>query len=260
MPTGRTEGTGRARVRPRGSAEVGTGAATCRRGPAPWATGVPVRGAEARGVGAKGGRRRRPGVRGPGRSGQADPRRLRGKQRPERGPRRLRRRRRRIGAAQGAKARPPATHQDAFEEVALLRGQLHARHRGWALRFAGWTRGRAAAESRCGGRVSSSAWRWGLGGLGGALAPGLAMEKENAASTGPGEGRAARLPRGKMAAGPAPSRGRCAHARGAGLRGAGRRGGRCWGGELSGVTWRGRGGGCGSCTVAPCKSLVWCYV
>lgn len=58
-------------------------------------------------------------------------------------------------APRGAKAQPPATYQDALEEVALLRRQLHARHRGgrggWAAGRSvprGWAPGRAAAESR----------------------------------------------------------------------------------------------------------------
>lgn len=131
---------------------------------------------------------------------------------------------------------------------------------GAPLRSAGWTRGRAAAESvrRTGQFIGLE---WGLGG-----SAGLATEKENGRSWTPpapaqvrGERRVSRAVRWQP--GPPPPAG---GVRMRGAAGAGRRGGRCWGGELSGVTWRGRGRGgeekgCGSCTVEPRKSFVWCY-
>ena len=55
---------------------------------------------------------------------------------PDRSPRQAR-------GCRGWAAQPPATHQDAFEEVVLLWRQLHVRHRGWRE---GWVPARSVSR------------------------------------------------------------------------------------------------------------------
>lgn len=97
-------------------------------------------------------------VREPSRPAQASP--------PDRSPRRAR-------GSRGAATRPPATHQDALEEVALLGRQLHVRHRGrrggWVARLSvprEWAATRDAAKSRGRAMGQFIGLELGLGSLG----------------------------------------------------------------------------------------------
>lgn len=152
-------------------------------------------------------------VRKPSRPAQASP--------PDRSPRRAR-------GSRGAATRPPATHQDAFEEVALLGRQLHVRHRGrrggWVARLSvrrEWATRRDAARSRGRAMGQFIGLELGLGSLGRAGGGKGTRSKPDTLSSHPAPGRAAAGPRAaRWRPGPAPSRGRCARARGAPRRGA----------------------------------------
>lgn len=164
----------------RGEARVAPSAGRARRRPG---------GAQARralgscGLGAK----QRP-VREPRRPAQASP--------PDRSPRRAR-------GSRGAATRPRATHQDAFEEVALLGRQLHVRHRGrrggWVARLSvprDWATRRDAAKSRGRAMGQFIGLELGLGSLGRAGGGEGTRSKQDSLRSRPASGPAA-------AAGPA---------------------------------------------------------
>lgn len=131
---------------------------------------------------------------------------------------------------------PPATHQDALEEVALLGRQLHGRHRGrrggcGAARSVPrrWAPGQAAAETQVRATGQFIDPDLGLGVLGRAVDGQGARSRSDALSSGPASERAAAAPALQDGSqGPPLERAVCAGARrraawgGAG-RGAGRR-------------------------------------